>query len=107
ITPNEKIISKVRRTIYNSLEYYWHDLEYTELTTMLLDLQFKSSKQNTVLTDNLVKDTDIETPLFTSNFLRKIFSYSQNQTNYEIEIDNYLNEMITSSLSGDTNIYNW
>ncbi|CAG8478142.1 7207_t:CDS:2, partial [Scutellospora calospora] len=101
ITPNKKIISKVGRTIYNSLEHYWHDLEYTRLTAILLDLQFKLSKtwQSTVLTDDSVKDTNIGTPSSTPNFLRKIFSYSQNRINHEIEIDNYLNEMITPSPS--------
>src|SRR6266498_1843606 len=41
------------------------------------------------------------------SFMRKIFSHDQSQVNHEIEIDNYLNEIIILTLSETTNVYQW
>ena len=42
-----------------------------------------------------------------SSFMRKIFSHNQSQVNHKIEIDNYLNEIITPTLPETTNVYQW
>ncbi len=111
---SKTIISKIRGVIYNSLWHYWHDSENIGLIATLLDSRLKSMKawsdeiqneiinklctefktwQNIVAADeslNCVKTSSSSAP----SFMRKIFSHDQSQVNHEIEIDNYLNEIM-------------
>lgn len=43
----------------------------------------------------------------TPSFMKSIFSANQRQMNYEIEIDNYLNEMITPIALESIDVYQW
>ena len=54
-----------------------------------------------------VKDIGIINSSSTPSFMKKIFSHDQNQINHEIEIDNYLNEMITPVAPESADVYQW
>ena len=119
------IISKIWRIIYNSLWHYWHDSENIGLIATLLDSRLKSMKvwsdeiqneiinklrtefktwQNVVAADESLNCVETSSSLAPS-FMRKIFSHDQSQVNHEIEIDNYLNEIIILTLPETTNVY--
>lgn len=121
------IISKVQGVIYNSLWHYWHDSENIGLVVTLLDSRLKSMSawsdeiQNETISklraefkiwQNVVTADESLSHIGTSSssapsFMKKIFSHNQIQINHEIEIDNYLNEIITPILPESTDIYQW
>ena len=41
------------------------------------------------------------------SFMKKVFCHSQRKVNHEIEIDNYLNEMITLTQPEGIDVYQW
>ena len=41
------------------------------------------------------------------SFMKKVFCHSQRKVNHEIEIDNYLNEMITPTQPEGIDVYQW
>ena len=126
--PSSKIISKIRGVIYNSLWHYWHDSEDIGLVATLLDPRLKSMKawsdkirnetidklraefkiwQNIVMADESLDPVERSSSSAPS-FMKKIFSHSRDQVvNHEIEIDNYLNEIITPTLPETTDVYQW
>ncbi|CAG8543120.1 19700_t:CDS:2 [Cetraspora pellucida] len=125
---NDKIILKIRRIIYSSLEHYWHVSEHIGLIATLLVLRLKSMNmfsnktqdraikelrakfktwQSIVVANNLVKVAEAEaSSSSTPTFMKKIFSYNQTQINHKIEINNYLNKSIMLIKPKSIDVYN-
>ncbi|CAJ0769151.1 20545_t:CDS:2, partial [Entrophospora sp. SA101] len=110
---SQQIISKVKGIIYSSLWNYWSDSEKIGLMATLLDPRLKlmevwsnetreeaikelrtefNTWQIKVANDDSLEEIPSSS---TPSFMKKVFCHSQRKVNHEIEIDNYLNEMIT------------
>ena len=122
---SQQIFSKVKGIIYNLLWNYWSDSEKIGLMAILLDPKLKSMEvwsnetkeqaikelctkfnicQIKVANDDFLKGIPSSS---TPSFMKKVFCHSQKKVNHEIEIDNYLNEMITPTKPEGIDVYQW
>ncbi|CAH1760274.1 6185_t:CDS:2 [Entrophospora sp. SA101] len=122
---SQQIISKVKGIIYNLLWNYWSDSEKIGLMATLLDPKLKLMKvwsnetreqaikklctefntwQIKVVNDDFLEGIPSSSTL---SFMKKVFCHSQRKVNHEIEIDNYLNEMITPTQPEGIDVYQW
>lgn len=62
--------------------------------------------ESIVIADNPAEPATISSSS-TPFFMKSIFSANQRQMNYEIEIDNYINEMITPIAPESIDVYQW
>lgn len=63
--------------------------------------------ESIVIADKPAEPATISSSSSAPSFMKNIFSTNQRQVNYEIEIDNYLNEMITPIAPESTDVYQW
>ncbi|CAJ0845973.1 1412_t:CDS:2, partial [Entrophospora sp. SA101] len=122
---SQQIISKVKGIIYSSLWNYWSDSEKIGLMATLLDPRLKlmevwsnetreeaikelrtefNTWQIKVANDDSLEEIPSSS---TPSFMKKVFCHSQRKVNHEIEIDNYLNEMITPTQPERIDVYQW
>nr|CAG8540606.1 1155_t:CDS:2 [Entrophospora candida] len=114
----QQIISKVKGIIYNLLRNYWSDSEKIGLMATLLDPKLKLME----VWSNETREQAIKKTMYriqylanqkgipsssTPSFMKKVFCHSQREVNHEIEIDNYLNEMITPTQPDGIDVYQW
>ena len=82
----------------------WSD-EVRNETINKLRAEFKTWQSVIVVDEpsNYVETSSSSAP----SFIKNIFSHGQSQVNYEIEIDNYLNDIITPTSPEATDVYQW
>ena len=80
----------------------WSD-EVRNETINKLHAEFKTWQSVIVVNEpsNYVETSSLSAP----SFIKNIFNCGQSQVNYEIEIDNYLNDIITPTLPKATDVY--